>query len=89
MNGGCLVWRSGDRGRICRDTPGVPPQGYRGTFDLQENRAAQAGRTIGLNVVVVVATGKEPAPAARFHISDGSGLLNEAVRPQIPWIAHR
>lgn len=55
------------------EIPGVPPQAFRGTFEVWENRAAQAGRKIGLNVVVVAATGKERAPDALFYISGGPG----------------
>ena len=44
-----------------------------GTFTVYENRARRSGRTIGLRVVVLPATGRDRAPDPIFFIAGGPG----------------
>src|SRR5690349_4277384 len=55
--------------------PGVPATvGAKcGTLTVLENRAAKSGRTIGLRVVVLPATGAKRAPDPIFFIAGGPG----------------
>ena len=51
-----------------------PSQGaLRGTYQVFEDRAAKRGRKIGLNIVVLRATGDEPRPDPVFWIAGGPG----------------
>lgn len=45
-----------------------------GTYTVYENREAQSGRTIDLNVVILHATGDDPKPDPVFEIAGGPGM---------------
>jgi pimeloyl-ACP methyl ester carboxylesterase len=45
-----------------------------GTHDVAEDRASQSGRRIGLNIVVLPATGPTAAPDPVFVLAGGPGL---------------
>lgn len=57
------------------DQPGLPPDARCGTYEVWEDRAAQAGRKIPLRVVVLPATGKpeEKLPDAFTYFAGGPG----------------
>lgn len=56
-----------------------------GTFDVYEDRTRAQGRKIPLNIVVLPATGKNPAPDPLFSFSGGPG---EAATNDVELILH-
>src|SRR5262245_51010040 len=57
-------------------TPCGPPNGANalcGQYEVFENRAAQAGRKLTLNVVVLPALAAQPAPDPVFFLAGGPG----------------
>lgn len=56
-----------------------------GTLEVYENREAGSGRKIPLNIVVIPATGKAPAPDPLFWFSGGPG---EAATNELELILH-
>ena len=59
---------------------GIPGPAKCGTFEVFENRAARRGRKIGINVIVLPATGnkREPDPLFYFAGGPGSGASEDA-----------
>jgi pimeloyl-ACP methyl ester carboxylesterase len=55
------------------EVPGVDGPARCGRYEVYEDRAARAGRRIGLNVVVVPALGPAPAPDPVFWLEGGPG----------------
>ena len=58
-----------------------------GTLRVDENRAAQTGRMINLNIVVIKASGDHPAPDPIFYLAGGPGdaATEDAKRQQFPY----
>ncbi|HKH45455.1 MAG TPA: alpha/beta hydrolase [Thermoanaerobaculia bacterium] len=61
--------------------PGLPPDARCGVYEVFENRAAQSGRTIPLQVVVLPATGPQRLldPLVYFAGGPGASSIDEAV----------
>lgn len=55
------------------DRAGIQPPARCGTFTVWENRDAEAGRTIDLNVILLEATGGAPEPDAIVFLAGGPG----------------
>lgn len=61
-----------------------------GTYDVWEDRAARAGRRIGLKVIVLPALGERPAPDAFVYLIGGPGApATRAARGMAGWEAVR
>jgi len=73
---GCSAFRhqpaAVDRLRPCSHTEG-PTDAYCGTFEVLENRAAQAGRKIALKIVVLPGLRRNAAPDPLFFLAGGPG----------------
>lgn len=52
---------------------GLPPEARCGTYEVWEDRAAQRGRKIPLQIVILPATGKDPAPDPLLYLAGGPG----------------
>jgi len=62
----------------CSDGPGGEKM-LCGTYTVYEDREAQAGRTIDLNLVVLKATGPDPRPDPVFYLAGGPGQAATTV----------
>lgn len=67
------------------DVPGVKEKAKCGTYTVWENRETKAGRRIGLNVVVLPATGSPREPDAITFLAGGPG---EAATRSASYFAH-
>ncbi len=63
---------SGEDLTACR-VPGLREQVLCGTYEVYEDRGAATGRKFGLRVVVIPATGSNPAPDPLFIMAGGPG----------------
>ncbi|HEX5760141.1 MAG TPA: alpha/beta fold hydrolase [Thermoanaerobaculia bacterium] len=54
-------------------TEGLPPEARCGTYEVWEDRAAESGRKIPVRVVLLPATGKNPAPDPVLYLAGGPG----------------
>ena len=52
---------------------GLPPEARCGTYEVWEDRAAQSGRKIPIQVILLPATGKDPAPDPVLWLAGGPG----------------
>ena len=73
QNGGTIAWTP------C-ELRGVPGSAKCGTFEVFENRATRSGRKIGMNILVLPATGdkREADPLFYFAGGPGSGSSEDA-----------
>lgn len=81
LQNGSVAHQNGDAVTLKPCEPrGIPGPAKCGTFEVFENRATRKGRKIGINIIVLPATGdkREPDPFFYFAGGPGSGASEDA-----------
>ena len=60
---------------------GLPPETRCGSYEVWEDRAAQSGRKIPVQMIILPATGKDPAPDPVLWLAGGPGDASSNTAP--------